>query len=128
MPGRGGAVTGGTLDQSTFAPGGGVAAPAGGAVVGATVVLPAGAGGGSAAKTWKARLSAPMPVQSFDNEPRGVISDVLGKVFAWGRSMADEAGQLGRFMAGSLRFYMFLAKKFAGNYSRIRTLFEQSNH
>lgn len=128
MPGRGGAVTGGTLDQSTFAPGGGVAAPGGGAVVGATVVLPAGAGGGSAAKTWKARLSAPMPVQSFDNDQRGGISDVLGKVFAWDRSMADEAGQLGRFMVGSLRFYMFLAKKFAGNYSRIRTLFEQANH
>ena len=65
-----------------------------------------------------------MPAQRFDNEPRGGISNMLGKVFAWGRSMADEAGQLGSFMAGSLRFYMFLAKKFAGNYSRIRTLFE----
>jgi hypothetical protein len=69
-----------------------------------------------------------MPVQSFDNDQRGGISDVLGKVFAWDRSMADEAGQLGRFMVGSLRFYMFLAKKFAGNYSRIRTLFEQASH
>jgi hypothetical protein len=69
-----------------------------------------------------------MPVQSFDNEPRRGISDVLAKVFAWGRFMADEAGQLGRFMVGSLRFYMFLAKKFAGNYSRIRALFEQANN
>jgi hypothetical protein len=111
MPGRGGAVTGGTLDQSTFAPGGGVAAPTGGAVVGATVVLPAGAGGGSAAKTWSARPRAPKPIQSLDNDPVGLISDLVRDVFVWGLATAGEAGQLGRFIAGSLKFYIILGKK-----------------
>ena len=77
MPGLGGAVTGGTLDQSTFAPGGGVIAPVGGAVVGATVVLPAGGAGGSAAKALNARPRALMPIQSLDNEPYGPILDLV---------------------------------------------------
>jgi hypothetical protein len=77
MPGLGGAVTGGTLDQSTFSREGGVVAPVGGAVVGATVVLPAGGGGGSAAKALNARPRALMPIQSLDNEPRVPISDLV---------------------------------------------------
>ncbi|HEV7929140.1 MAG TPA: hypothetical protein VGP12_03305 [Nitrosospira sp.] len=100
MPGRGGAVTGGTLDQSTFAPGGGVVVPVGGAVVGATVVLPPGAGGGSAAKTWNAIPSAPRPKQSLDNA-RGLISDLVQDVFALRLVTAGEAGQLGGCMEGS---------------------------
>ena len=77
MPGRGGAVTAGTLDQSTFDPGGGVVAPVGGAVAGATVVLPPGGGAGSAATTWNVRPRALMPMQSLDNILQGLISDLV---------------------------------------------------
>jgi hypothetical protein len=111
MPGRGGPVTVGTLDQSTFAPGGGVVAPVGGAVVGATVVLPAGAGGGSAAKTWNERPRTLMPIQSLDNVPRGLIANLVQDVFALRLVMAGEAGQLGKCMTGSLKFYIVLGKK-----------------
>jgi hypothetical protein len=110
MPGRGGAVTGGTLDQSTFACGDGVVAPVGGAVVGATVVLPAGGGGGSAAIALNAKPRALMPIQNLDNEPGVLIPDLVQDVFRWRLSKADETGRLRRFMEGSLKYYSWQKK------------------
>jgi hypothetical protein len=69
-----------------------------------------------------------MPIQNWDKEPGGLVSGVAGNVFARGLVTTGEAGQLGRLMAGSLEFYIVFGKKIAGNYSRIRTLFEHADY
>ena len=88
MPGRDGAVTGGTFDQSNWAAAFGAAVAAG-----VPAALPAGAG--SAARTWNVRLSAPAPRHNFNSDP-GVHAE---GVFWPGALMAWAGRGLGRFMA-----------------------------
>jgi len=96
MPGRGGGETGGCLDQSNFPEAVVVAGAAGGGdVIGATVVLPERGGStallpggtGSAAVTFKVRLSVAVPTQNlpklknFKNDWYGRGEDVAENGF-----------------------------------------------
>ncbi|WP_232298036.1 hypothetical protein, partial [Nitrosospira sp. NpAV] len=85
MPGRGGAVTGGALDQSNGAPAAGAAgvAAAGAAAAGVPVALAGGAG--SAASPCNASPHIPAPRHNFKSDPRVRPGNVRDSVtlIAW---------------------------------------------
>ena len=77
MPGRGGAVTGGTFDQSNrVAAAGAAGVPAAAGAAGAPGAPPEGAG--SAAKTWNASPNVPAPRHHFNSGPGVRAGNVLG--------------------------------------------------
>ncbi|WP_227869202.1 hypothetical protein [Nitrosospira lacus] len=80
MPGRDGAVTGGTFDQSNRALALGAAgvATAPAVAVAAGVVVAGGTGAGSAAKTCNASPSVPAPRHNFNRGPRMRAGNAAG--------------------------------------------------
>ena len=118
IPGREGAVTGGTFDQSNrwllpllFIAGGDASD-----VVGATVVLPAGAG--SAAEDWSTTPNTPASPNFTNDSSVRCIS--LEKLFGLTAGVNEEDGQSGRRMAG----FGGLSDKNARNYSKVSVYFE----
>jgi len=118
MPGRDGAVTGGTFDQSNrrLLPSLLVAGGDASDVVGTTVMLPAGAG--SAAEAWIATLST-LARPNFTNDP-GVRCVGLEKQLGFLAGVNEADRQSGRRIAG----FQGPRIKNARNYSKVSVYFE----